>query len=306
MRRLTVILFLIILPLCLSAQFTGTFNPVKPPGASTTTQDQNNNNNKDDVPIKPSYSFKRYFKSLLGRDSMKIDYMWAGSLVLPGTAQIYNRQYWKLPVIYAGIGGFMYAGYHNNMRFLETGESKFRSQRDIFYAAAALTYWASVMDGVHNYKYYKDVLPARASLYSAMLPGLGQAYNGDYWKIPIFYGGFIATGFFIYENQSEYNRFKKLYNWASEENSDYDGSYSITTLKWYKDTYRRYRDYSILSGALVYILNIIDANVFAHLRNFDISDDLSLNVSPSVIETLNPAYAMYRPNTYGIQLRLRF
>lgn len=306
MPRILVLILLSLISFSLNAQFTGTFDPVRPPG-STTGQNQNPNAQiNDDEPVKPSYTFKRYFKSLLGKDSMKIDNMWLGSLILPGTAQIYNRQYWKIPIIYGGLGSFMYAGYQSNMKFQETGDTKFKTRRDLFYAGAALTYWSSVMDGLANYKYYKPVLPARASLYSAMLPGLGQAYNGDYWKIPIFYGGFIVTGFFIHENQSEYRRFNNLYNWASEENSTYDGQYSVSSLKWFKDTYRRYRDYSILSGALVYILNIVDANVFAHLRNFDISEDLSLNVNPAMIGTLNPSYAINVPQTFGLEVKLKF
>ncbi len=305
-RRVLIIILIISFPLSLKAQFNNTFNPVNPPGYTNKQDQKKKEGDEEMLPVKPKYTFKRYFNSLMGRDSMKIDKMWLGSLIVPGTAQIYNRDYWKVPVIYGGIGGFMYAGYKSNMKYHETGDSKYKTSRDLYYAGAMLTYWASVMDGLHNYKYYKDVLPARASLYSAMLPGLGQAYNGDYWKIPIFYGGLITCGYFIYENQSEYNRFKKLYIWASEENSDYDGSYSVTSLKWYKDTYRRYRDYSILSGALVYILNIVDANVFAHLRNFEISDDLSLNVDPAMIPALNPTFAVNVPATYGVKLKLNF
>ncbi len=302
-------LFSILLILCslsLKAQFNNTFNPVKPPGASTQNQNRTFKDSADMIPMKPDFTFKKYFRSLVGKDSMTVGQMWTGALLLPGSAQFYNRQYWKIPIVYGSIGAFMYAGYRSNMNYLETGDIKYKKTRNLYYLGAALSYWSSLMDGVARYKYYKPILPARASLYSAMLPGLGQAYNGDYWKIPIFYAGFITTGYFIHENQSEYNRFKKLYSWASEENSTYDGSYSISTLKWYKDTYRRYRDYSIISGALVYMLNIVDANVFAHLRNFDVSDDLTLNINPTIIEPIYPQLAQNKSKTYGVKLMLTF
>lgn len=302
-KSLLSILFVFI-TLNLSAQFNSSFNPVKPPGA--TNMNDKNKDDKEAEIIKPDFTFKKYIRSLAGKDSLTVGQMWTGALLLPGSAQLYNKQYWKIPIVYASIGSFMYAGYHNNMKYHESGDSKYKNARDLYYLGAALSYWSSLMDGVASYKYYKPILPGRASLYSALLPGLGQAYNGDYWKIPIFYGGFITTGYFIYENQSEYNRFKKLYSWASEENSDYDGGYSISTLKWYKDTYRRYRDYSIISGALVYILNVVDANVFAHLRNFDVSDDLSININPAVIEPIYPQLAQNKSRTFGLKMKITF
>ncbi len=303
--------FILLIALCLTAQLQaqfnrGTFTQVGPPGSvSQNNNQQKENGDKPYVPKPPSYTLKRYFKSLAGKDSMKVQHMWMGSLILPGTAQIYNRQYWKLPIVYGGMGALIYGGYKNNMEYLKSGDGKYRQRRDLFYVGAVLTYWGSIMDGVVNYKYFKKVLPARASLYSAMLPGLGQAYNGDYWKIPIFYGGFITCGYFIYSNQNQYKRYRNLYNWASQPNSDYDGKYSVETLKWYRDTYRRYRDYSVIAGALVYILNIVDANVFAHLQSFDVSDDLSINISPEVINPIAPQYAYTNPSI-GVKLNLTF
>lgn len=299
-----IVILLILVTSALNAQVTKIFTPVGPPGS--TQQNQENNKEEKYEPKKPSYTLKRYFKSLAGRDSMRINHMWLGSIILPGTAQIYNREYWKLPIVYGSISGFMSAGYRSNLEYMNTGDTKYQTMRDLFYVGAALSYWGSMMDGVANYKYHKKVLPARASLYSTLLPGLGQAYNGDYWKIPIFYGGFITCGYFIYSNQNQYLRYKDLYNWASQPGSDYNGKYSVETLKWYRDTYRRYRDYSIIAGALVYVLNIVDANVFAHLQDFDVSDDLSMNIRPAMITPLNPQYAYNQSPSVGIKINLTF
>jgi hypothetical protein len=232
--------------------------------------------------------------------------MWAGSIILPGSAQVYNREYWKLPVLYGGVASLLFTGYRNNLKYQETGDVKYKKNRDLFYLGAVITYWGGIVDGVANYKYHKDVLPARASLYSALLPGLGQAYNGTYWKIPIFYGGFITCGYFIYSNNLQYQRYRTLFNQASLPDSELTGRYNVETLKYFRDSYRRYRDYSILAGLAVYALNIIDANVFAHLQDFDISDDLSASFGPGVIMPLNYQFTNNLNPAFGIQMKLNF
>ena len=176
------------------------------------------------------------------------------------------------------------------------------------FAGAALTYWGSIMDGVVKFKSVQNPLPARASLYSALLPGLGQAYNGDYWKIPIFYGGLALCGYCWGMNQQQYKRYKNLYIEAASPDSSYEGRLTLENIKWYRDSYRRYRDYSIIATALVYALNIVDANVFAHFNNFDISDDITLNVEPAVIQpvTTAPAASSYYTQGFGLQMNLKF
>ncbi|MDD2419506.1 MAG: hypothetical protein EOM16_02760 [Bacteroidia bacterium] len=287
------------------SQIQGQMRQIGPPGSQNTQQQQEEDSLYQGSTREP-YSLKRYFNSLAGKDSMNISRMWGGSFLLPGSAQLYNKQYWKIPVVYASIGGFMYAGYNNNLKWLDTGQDKYRQNRDLFYIGAALSYWGSVMDGVANFKYHKKVLPARASLYSAMLPGLGQVYNGDYWKIPIFYGGFIVTGYFISSNNTQFKRYKNLYYLSSDpENSDYQ-NINPETMKYYMDSYRRLRDYSILAGVLVYALNIIDANVFAHLQDFDVSDDLSASFAPGVVMPLNPNFAYNMNPAVGFRLNIKF
>jgi hypothetical protein len=84
------------------------------------------------------------------------------------------------------------------------------------------------------------------------------------------------------------------------------------TAKWYRDVYRRYRDYSIVATALFYVLQIIDANVFAYMHDFEVTDDLSMNIEPAVISPYNE-YAMrmtpsigYGQNAVGMSMSFRF
>lgn len=149
--------------------------------------------------------------------------------------------------------------------------------------------------------------PKKASIYSAILPGLGQAYNKKYWKIPIIYVGFGAFIYFVDWNNSRYTLSKNAYKDLSvvtgfdkdaflskysklpsladpriNYNNSVDKQSVLEFLTKYQDYYRRNRDLLIISTAAFYALNIIDASVDAHLFYFDISDDLSLNWRPSV------------------------
>ncbi|MFB6454531.1 DUF5683 domain-containing protein [Chitinophaga sp. Hz27] len=133
--------------------------------------------------------------------------------------------------------------------------------------------------------------PRKAALYSAVLPGLGQAYNKEYWKIPLVYAAIgTCTGFFIF-NMKEYKRYRDAYRIRILNNPDihdefetiYPRTYPADAIKVIRDQYRSYVDYSVLFFVLSYGLNIVDATVFAHLRSFDISDDLSFRVSPTII-----------------------
>jgi len=127
----------------------------------------------------------------------------------------------------------------------------------------------------------------RAALFSAVLPGLGQIYNRKYWKPPILYAGLIALGYAIEFNNSNYKIFRKAYLYRVDGDSttvdDYEKIYpDANALLVRKDYYRRTRDLMWIITTGVYILNIIDAYVDAHLSDFDISDNLSLNAQPGM------------------------
>lgn len=265
------------------------------------------------VPVTRQFSFRTYFRGLAHKDTIPASHMFLGSVVLPGTAQIYNRDYWKLPVLYGGIGGMIYGSWHFNRDYRLTGNPRSATARNLFIAGAALVYWSSLLDGVVCYRTDKDPDPAKAALYSALLPGLGQAYNGDYWKIPLFYSWLTVSGYLWNYNGQLYVRYRDLYNQATTEGGGYTGTDTPENLKHYRDTFRRYRDYSILATVLGYVLQIIDANVFAMMHDFDVSDDISLRMGPSVIEPLtipngfHYAASPLQPGTsLGLQFQLNF
>ena len=276
---------------------SGSFTAAGVPGAANANSNSSQENmNQEGVPVrKPSFTVSRYFKSLAHKDTMGIQYMFAGSFILPGSAQIYNRQAWKLPIYYGAMGGFAAGAVAFNSSYKSTGKTSAKNWRNAMIAGAALSYYGSILDGVISYKSDIKPLPARASLYSAMLPGLGQAANGDYWKIPIFYGGLAVSAYCWAFNQKQFKRYKQMYIDASSENNTYKGSLSPQNMIWYRDKFRRYRDYSVIATALVYILNIVDANVFAHFNNFDISDDITVDLGPGLIDS-----------GFGLSMNLKF
>ncbi len=162
-----------------------------------------------------------------------------------------------------------------------------------------------------NYQYYislqrkPDAL--RAMWLGAICPGLGQIYNGSYWKLPIVYGGFMGCAYAITYNNVRYVDYKQAYRdiltdveLSTDPNRSYNAllpeGYDIDrmggratytqTLQRYQNNYRRYRDISIVVTALVYALSIIDAYVDAQLFDFDISPDLSLQVEPQIYQDM--------------------
>lgn len=125
----------------------------------------------------------------------------------------------------------------------------------------------------------------------SLLPGLGQAYNKKYWKIPIIYAGLIASAYYINDNNNQYLNYKNAYLIRIDNDPNttdqYDGQYTEYQLITLKDHYRRNREISILFISLTYILNIIDASVDAHFFNYEINEDLSINLQPTIIKDKN-------------------
>jgi hypothetical protein len=150
----------------------------------------------------------------------------------------------------------------------------------------------------------------RATIYSAVLPGLGQAYNKKYWKIPIIYAGFGVMTYFIIYNTQEYNEYKEAYIYKANDetypiDNDYVDIYNLDQLESGMDTYRRYRDISYIVTALWYVINILDANVDAHFVDYDISDDLSLEWQPYFIPVQKYPLPGAYPQT-GLKFTLTF
>ena len=119
--------------------------------------------------------------------------------------------------------------------------------------------------------------PAKAAFYSAIVPGLGQAYNKKYWKIPIVYAA-IGTGIYFYsDNNKRYKTFRNAYKrrLAGYTDDEFYGQYSNQTLINAQRTIQRNRDLSLLVTVGLYVLNIVDANVDAHLLQFNVNNNLS-------------------------------
>ena len=236
------------------------------------------------------FSFKEYFGGLKHTRDARIGVVVGGSSVFIGGAQIYNRQYWKLPVIYGAIGAGVGGGLVYRRKWQQEGSEDFRRMSNWFFAGAGLAYWGALMDGTVNYRKDIPVQSGKATLYSLLLPGLGQAYHGEYWKIPIYYGCLLGSVHFYSVNRKNYLRYKWIYDQATNPDIQYDGPVQESTAKYYRDVYRRYRDYSVLAIAGFYLLQVIDANIFSYMRDFDLSDDIELSLSPAVI-TDTPAYS---------------
>lgn len=258
------------------------------------------------------FSFKEFFGGLAHKNQMKIGTMFAGSVVLPGTAQIYNKQYWKLPIIYGGIGALAGTGGYYLNKYNQSGGTDIQAKTTgtCLLIGAGLVYWGSLMDGVASYKSNRTPDPGRATIYSILLPGLGQIYNGEYFKVPIYWGCLLGAAHFWVNNNTNYVRFKRIHNEATTD-PNYSQGISGETAKWYRDEYRRYRDYSILATVAFYLLQVIDANVFAYMHDFEVSDDIALRLEPAVIVPDN-MYASHTnsynigQNAIGMRLGLRF
>ena len=234
------------------------------------------------------FSFKEFFGGLAGKREASLKTLTMGSAVFLGGNQIYNRQYWKLPIVYGGIGAGIYGGIHFNKLYQSTEDSKYKTYSMLSYAGAGLVYWGSLMDGVIQFdrggKYPNS---AKATVYSILLPGLGQLYNGELWKVPIYWGLIAGSVHFWMDFDTQYRRWKWIHNQATstDESITERPPWSGENAKYYRDLYRRYRDYSILFTAVAYVLQIIDANVFAYMQDFEVDDNLSMRVEPAVLST---------------------
>lgn len=149
---------------------------------------------------------------------------------------------------------------------------------------------------------YNPLTPAKAAFYSAILPGLGQAYTKKYWKIPIVYAA-LGTGVYLFiKNDENYNRARDIYKRRLAGHTD-DEFPNITNdqLISLQDNFRRDKELSLLISVGLYILNIVDANVTGHLLQYDISDDLSFNPKINFNKNI-PDKSL----NYGIALKYQF
>ena len=174
-------------------------------------------------------------------------------------------------------------------------------------------------------KQKKVLSPKKASIYAALFPGLGQVYNGKYWKLPIVYGGYAGLIYVLGWNNNNYKDYFEGYRIVAQYSSaasmkpderrfldnliknpsislDNPSTYSYIAiqLKSGKDFYRRNRDLTIIGIAVLHVLSIIDASVDANLFDFDISDDISMRIEPIPVNLGNQHMVM------GLNLAINF
>ena len=230
------------------------------------------------------FNFKAFFGGLAHKQTTSLKDLTIGSTILIGGNQIYQKQYWKLPIIYGGMGAGIYGGVHFNKLYQETGDSRYETYRTLSYVGAGLVWWGSLLDGVVQYQGFRNPDPSKSTFYSILLPGLGQLYNGEFWKVPIYWGLLAGSIHFWAENNTQYQRWKWIHNMATTDDTTVERPpQSGETAKYYRDAYRRYRDYSVLFVALVYLVQVIDANVFAYMQDFEVNDQLTMHVTPSLM-----------------------
>jgi hypothetical protein len=118
--------------------------------------------------------------------------------------------------------------------------------------------------------------PKRAAIASLLLPGSGQVMNRQAWKAPLAWGMMAGAGYFVYTNQSSFNR-------LSVTIDEFDGLYTTNQLFSLQNDYRRSRDYAVLGLAGTYLFQVLEAYAAAHLVDFDVSRNLSLRLSPATL-----------------------
>lgn len=248
-------------------------------------------------------------------DSSSLSKVCLTAAILPGYGQIYNKQYWKLPILYGTLGasiglaidqGGKYRTYKRQyeeltlkglsrteeMNLVQRDMIRHNTKRQLFMVAAAASYIYFLGDAALNYATNNVSNVKKATTLSLICPGAGQIYNKSYWRAPIVVGGLASMVYVIDWNNRGFQRFKTAYSLRAdfEHNPDkypegvspdeFKGRYSASYLKNLRDSYRRNRDLSLLLTAGVYIFQAVDAHVDAHLKDFDISDELSVELHP--------------------------
>ncbi len=282
---------------------------------------------------------KVYKKGWFMSDSMSLSKVCWLSTVLPGYGQIYNKQYWKLPILYGLVGTGLGLYIHENNIYkplrrqynsytdisltrtpeldaLQEKMIRSNTRRQIYLGITVASYIYFIGDAAVNYSTNDVSSVKKATTLACIFPGAGQIYNRSYWKVPFVVGGFASMIYCIDWNNRGFQRFKKAYalladyeqhpeNYPNGPTDEFRGRYSADFIKNLRDNYRRNRDLCIILSGALYVLQIIDAHVDAHLKDYDISDDLSMNLEPLVDYTYVPTLQSNRP-VFGFNLKLNF
>lgn len=261
------------------------------------------------------------------RDSLSLTPTTLASVVLPGFAQFYEEKYWKIPLEYAMVGLPLWAGLEQNKKYLsykaefdklaasgasqeertpvQTKMLKHQNYRTLLIGAAAASFMGFLVDGVINFPSDMSDIQ-KASTLSFVCPGAGQIYNGSYWKVPIVVVGMASMAYVIDWNQRGYNRFKLAYDLATDGDDSTISEFPYTpeeSLRSIKNSYRRNRDLAIIGTVAVYLVQVADAHIDAHMQAYDISDNLSMKIEPQITQTVSPQGVT---NNFGFNLTMNF
>lgn len=143
---------------------------------------------------------------------------------------------------------------------------------------------------IYEFQSVSELDPNKAAFLSAILPGLGQAYNNQYWKIPLIYGGGLIFAHYINYNNRIYYEMQNALVAQTDQTSLTVNFYkdifgTTTTLENNRDTFRRNRDFLIILTSAFYLLNVADAHISAHLNEFEVNENLSMSIFPSFQST---------------------
>lgn len=271
-------------------------------------------------------------------DSSSLSKVCITGAILPGYGQIYNKQYWKLPILYGTMGASIgmwahYGSQHrplkrqyedmllNGMERTEELNSLQRrmiranTNKQIFMATTAISYIYFLGDAALNYSTNEVSNVKKATTLSLICPGAGQIYNKSYWRAPIVWGGLASMIYVIDWNNRGFQRFKKAYSLRADYDrnpdlypngsvDEFHGRYSATFLKNLRDSNRRNRDLSLLLTAGLYVFQAVDAHVDAHLQDFDVSDNLTVDIKPLI----DCQYTQHNGTTpiFGFDLNVTF
>ncbi len=239
--------------------------------------------------------------------------LWKSALV-PGWGQAYNKHYIKSGLFAGGIGTGIflisqnsrsynkyndeyiqrlqdpsYVGLYPDLSTFELRQKSldYKGRRGLYTSLTLAAYGLNVLDAYASafiINSNRSHVPAKAAYYSTILPGLGQIYNKQWWKVPIFYIGLGVASYFVIVNYDRFDSFRDAYINFDDPGYIRDAIVPATLDKLgilrVAEFYRTNLDLAALITAGVYVLNIVDATVFAHLHTFEVDGDLSWKVEP--------------------------
>lgn len=269
---------------------------------------------------KPRYNW--FFK-----DSLSLATTTLLSVPLPGFSQFYEEDYWKIPLQYAMVGLPLWGGIEQNKKYqlykrefdalaaqgapqaertpVQTKMLEHKSYRTLLFSAAIASYMGFLVDGVINHPSDMSDIQ-KATTLSMVCPGAGQIYNGSYWKVPIVVVGAATMAYVIDWNQRGYQRFKLAYDLATDGDDSTIGEFPNTSeesLRSIRNSYRRNRDLAIIGAVAVYLIQVADAHIDAHMQAYDISDQLTMKIEPQITQSMSPEGLT---NNFGFNFTMNF